>query len=51
MGGAEIPERYHRFVKDGDPYPLVPVFHHNMLDLVAMADLLLAMLEKELNPE
>jgi uncharacterized protein len=45
--GAEIPERYHRFVKDGDPWPLAAVFHHNLLDLVTMADLLVEMLELE----
>jgi uncharacterized protein len=45
--GAEIPERYHRYVKDGDPWPLAPVFHHNLLDLVTMADLLVEMLELE----
>ncbi|MBI5836149.1 MAG: ribonuclease H-like domain-containing protein [Candidatus Eisenbacteria bacterium] len=45
--GSEIPGRYHRYVKNGDPYPLVPVFHHNMLDLVTMADLLVEMLELE----
>ncbi len=45
--GSEIPGRYHRFVQDQDPWPLAPVFHHNLLDLVAMADLLVEMLELE----
>ena len=45
--GAEIPERYHQYVKDGDPWPLAAVFHHNLLDLVTMADLLVEILERE----
>jgi len=39
--GCEIPRVYHDFVRTGDPYPLVPVFHHNILDLVTMSELLL----------
>ncbi len=39
--GCEIPRIYHEFVRTGDPYPLVPVFHHNVLDLVTMSELLL----------
>ncbi len=38
--GDQIPGIYHRFVRTGDPYQLVPVFHHNVLDLVTMVDLL-----------
>jgi len=43
--GEEIPGIYHRYVRTGDPYQLVPVFHHNVLDLVTMVDLLLSLLE------
>lgn len=41
--GSEIPGLYHAFVKDSDPWPLVPVFHHNLLDVLTMADLLHAL--------
>lgn len=51
VGGAEIPERYHRFVKDGDPWPLAPVFHHNLLDLVTMGDILVEILDLEIGEE
>ncbi|MBN1503933.1 MAG: ribonuclease H-like domain-containing protein, partial [Candidatus Eisenbacteria bacterium] len=39
--GCEIPRVYHDYVRSGDPYLLVRVFHHNVLDLVTMAELLL----------
>jgi hypothetical protein len=38
--GSEVPERYHDFVRDGDPRPLVPVLRHNLLDLVTLVGLL-----------
>jgi uncharacterized protein YprB with RNaseH-like and TPR domain len=41
--GAEIPERYHDYVRTGDPWPMVPVFHHNLLDVTTMADVLHAL--------
>jgi len=41
--GAEIPGLYHDFVKHGDPYRLVPVFHHNLLDVITMSDILRAL--------
>jgi uncharacterized protein YprB with RNaseH-like and TPR domain len=37
--GAEIPGLYHDYVKRGEPHRLVPVFHHNLLDVVAMVEL------------
>jgi len=40
VDGAEIPEIYHEYVKHGQPHRLLPIFHHNLLDLVAMAELL-----------
>ena len=47
VDGAEIPGLYHQFVKDGNPWPLAGVFHHNLLDLVTMGDLLVEILERE----
>jgi uncharacterized protein YprB with RNaseH-like and TPR domain len=38
--GDQIPGIYHRYVRTGDPYQLVPVFHHNVLDLVTMVELI-----------
>ena len=43
--GDQIPGIYHRYVRTGDPYQLVPVFHHNVLDLVTMAELLVRLLD------
>jgi uncharacterized protein YprB with RNaseH-like and TPR domain len=36
----EIPGLYHDYVRNGDPWRLVPVFHHNLLDVTTMADVL-----------
>lgn len=41
--GDEVPGLYHDYVRSGDPYRLVPVFHHNLLDVVAMAEILRAL--------
>ena len=38
--GGEIPGAYHEYVKNGQPHRLIPIFHHNLLDVVAMAQLL-----------
>ena len=38
-GGAEIPGLYHDYVKRGEAHRLLPVFHHNLLDVVAMVEL------------
>ena len=35
--GFEIPSRYFRFLRTGDPGPLEPVLEHNRLDLVSLA--------------
>jgi len=40
IDGGEIPGAYHEYVKNGQPHRLIPVFHHNLLDVVAMAELL-----------
>ena len=38
---SQIPGVYRRFLRDGDARPLQPVLHHNLLDLVTLAELLL----------
>jgi len=40
VAGAEIPGLYHDYVKRGEPHRLLPVFHHNLLDVVAMVELI-----------
>lgn len=42
--GWAIPEAYHRFVSTSDARPLREIVHHNMLDLLTMAELLCAAL-------
>ncbi|OGF25883.1 MAG: hypothetical protein A2V63_05625 [Candidatus Eisenbacteria bacterium RBG_19FT_COMBO_70_11] len=41
--GEEIPGLYHDYVRHGDPYRLIPVFHHNLLDVITMAEILRAL--------
>jgi len=41
--GDRIPGLYHDYVRNGDPWRLVPVFHHNLLDVTTMADVLHAL--------
>lgn len=43
--GEEIPQRYHDYVRDGDPRLMAPIFHHNRLDLLAMMELLIALVD------
>ena len=45
MPGWEIPVLYHNFVKHGDPYRLIPVLHHNLLDVITMDEILRALVE------
>jgi RNase_H superfamily len=45
--GSTIPQLYHDFVRTGNWDLLAPVFHHNALDLLAMAELLPYLLEGE----
>ncbi len=35
--GFEIPARYFRFIRSGDPQPLLAVLEHNRLDLLSLA--------------
>jgi uncharacterized protein len=37
VGGFEIPARFFRFLRSGDPRPLESVLEHNRLDLVSLA--------------
>ena len=37
--GFEIPSRFFRFVRSGDPRPLEPVLEHNRIDLISLAAL------------
>jgi uncharacterized protein YprB with RNaseH-like and TPR domain len=39
----EVPGLYHDFVHRGDPYRLIPVFHHNMMDVITMGEILRAL--------
>ena len=41
--GEEVPGLYHDYVRNGDPYRLIPVFHHNMLDVITMGEILSAL--------
>ncbi len=41
--GEEVPGLYHDYVRRGDPYRLIPVFHHNLLDVITMGDVLSAL--------
>ena len=42
--GGEIPEAYHRFVATGDASQVADIMHHNLLDLLTMAQLITALL-------
>jgi uncharacterized protein YprB with RNaseH-like and TPR domain len=41
----QIPQRYHDFVREQDPRIIAPIFHHNRLDLIAMMELFIALVE------
>jgi uncharacterized protein YprB with RNaseH-like and TPR domain len=43
----QIPQRYHDFVRGQDARVIAPIFHHNRLDLIAMMQLLIALVEAE----
>ena len=43
--GSEVPDLYHDFVKYGAPHRLIPVFHHNLLDVITMDEILRALVE------
>ena len=41
--GADIPQRYHDFVREQDARLIAPIFHHNRMDLITMVELLVAL--------
>ena len=43
--GNLIPEAYHRYVRTGQARAMADVIHHNALDLITMAELMLFMLQ------
>jgi len=43
VASDEVPALYHDFVRRGDPYRLIPVFHHNLLDVITMHGILSAL--------
>jgi uncharacterized protein YprB with RNaseH-like and TPR domain len=47
----EVPGLYHDFVKHGGAHRLVPVFHHNLLDVITMDELLRELVQDPLTPE
>ena len=48
--GEEVPGLYHDWVRSGDPWRLVPVFHHNLLDVITMGEILSALCEAAPEP-
>lgn len=45
--GNLIPQRYHDYVRSRDPCLVAPVFYHNRLDLISLAELLTAVAEPQ----
>lgn len=45
--GWAIPDAYHRFVDNGDARQVCDILHHNLLDLLTMAELLTVVLSGE----
>ena len=45
--GAEIPNAYHRFVKSGNAVQMRDILHHNALDLLTTAEVMLRVVEGE----
>lgn len=42
---SEVPGLYHDYVKFGAAHRLIPVFHHNLLDVITMDEILRALIE------
>src|SRR5262249_49165912 len=40
VNGDEVPGLYHSYVRDGLAHRLIPIFHHNLLDVITMDELL-----------
>jgi tetratricopeptide (TPR) repeat protein len=45
VAGFEVPARYFRFIRTGNPQPLVAVLEHNRLDLLSLAGLTARLLQ------
>jgi len=45
LDGSEVPNAYHRFVREGDPNWLEPILRHNRDDLITLAELFLVLEE------
>jgi len=45
--GSLIPQRYHDYVRSRDPRLVAPIFYHNRLDLISLAELLAAVVEPD----
>ena len=45
LPGNLIPEAYHRYVKTGNARQMLDVIHHNALDIITMAELMLFILQ------
>ena len=44
---SEVPGLYHDYVKYGAAHRLIPVFHHNLIDVITMDEILRALIEEE----
>jgi uncharacterized protein YprB with RNaseH-like and TPR domain len=47
LNGSEVPDAYHRYVREGDPTWLEPILRHNVEDLITLAELYLALSDME----
>jgi uncharacterized protein len=47
LDGAQVPDAYHRFVRDGDPMWLEPILRHNRDDLLTLAELYMALADSD----
>lgn len=47
LDGSQVPDAYHRFVRDGDPTWLEPILRHNRDDLLTLAELYMALIDGE----
>ncbi len=45
LDGSQVPDAYHRFVRDGDPSWLEPILRHNRDDLLTLAELYMALMD------
>jgi hypothetical protein len=43
LDGSQVPDAYHRYVRDGDPNWLEPILRHNRDDLLTLAELYMAL--------